>query len=169
MNEAMLMLMTQVDDVPGELLGDFIKQCETVGARNIQIVPAITKKNRPSYLVYVDIPESLEDDVAILFGGELGTWGYRILHAEHKHFDIQRSTLVLKVAALDDEYEFELRAKTISKAQQFTRVKAEYEDLSHICTVFREKGLKIPLSVLKAEVEGQILKNGHQAVINVSF
>jgi len=40
----MLLLMAQVDDVPGELLGDFIKQCETVGARNIQIVPAITKK-----------------------------------------------------------------------------------------------------------------------------
>lgn len=165
----MLLLMAQVDDVPGELLGDFIQQCETIGARNIQIVPAITKKNRPSYLVYVDIPESLEDDIAALFGGELGTWGYRIIHAEHKHFDIQRSTSVLKVAALDNEHQFELRSKMISKADHFTRVKAEYDDLSHICAVLRDKGLKIPLSVLKAEVEGQILKNGHQAEINVSF
>ena len=60
----MRLLMAQVDDVSGELLGEFIRRVEALGARNVQIVSSITKKGRPGYIVYVDVPESLESEVA---------------------------------------------------------------------------------------------------------
>jgi uncharacterized protein (DUF111 family) len=169
MSDAMRLIMAQVDDVPGELLGDFIQRVEGLGARNVQIVASITKKGRPGYIIYVDVPESLESEVAILLGAELGTWGYRVLAAEHRHFDIERQGVALTVSIADAAYEFELRVKTISHAGRFLRVKAEHDDLSRICGTLRAKGHEIPLTVLKAGVESQLSNADNRARITVQF
>jgi uncharacterized protein (DUF111 family) len=165
----MRLLMAQVDDVPGELLGEFIERAERLGARNVQIVPSITKKNRPGYLIYVDIPAHLEAEMAVLLGGELGTWGYRVLAAEHKHFDIERHELRLTVEIADVEFDFDLRAKTISDAGRFTRSKAEYDDLSAICAELRNAGHHVPLAVLKAAVESELRLSGSEPKLTVRF
>ncbi len=147
--------MAQVDDVSGELLGEFIQRLERLGARNVQIVSTVTKKGRPGHILYIDVPEELESDVAYLLVSELGTWGYRILSAEHKHFDIKHIDITLIVVIGDGRYEFGLRLKAISHAGQ-TRIKAEHDDLSSICRVLREKQQRVPLAVLKAQVESRL-------------
>ena len=165
----MLLLMAQVDDVPGELIGEFIQRAVDIGAKNVQVVPSITKKNRPGFIVYVDVAESLENDIAALFGAELGTWGYRIIAAEHKHFEIERFDVQVKICISEIERVFELRAKRISQAGVFTRVKAEYDDISKICRSMREHNQSIAVGELKAAVESA-LKNDKQATeIAVSF
>lgn len=167
MTDPMRLIMAQVDDVPGELLGEFIQRVETLGARNVQIVASITKKGRPGYIVYVDVPASLESEVANLLGAELGTWGYRVLAAEHKHFDIERADIKVTVVLNQGSYDFEVRAKTISNTGQFLRVKAEHDDLSRICQTLRNNGHAVPLAVLKAAVENQLLREGNRRDITV--
>ncbi|MBK8961440.1 MAG: DUF111 family protein [Proteobacteria bacterium] len=90
-------MMAQVDDVPGELMGEFILRAEALGARNVQVVPSITKKNRPAYLVYLDVPAALESEAARLLGAELGCCSYRVIEAEHHRFDIARTTVAVTV------------------------------------------------------------------------
>lgn len=148
--------MAQVDDVSGELLGEFIQRLEGLGARNVQIVSTVTKKGRPGHILYIDVPDELESDVAYLLVSELGTWGYRVLEAEHKHFDIKHIKITLIVVVGGGRYEFDLRLKTISHADQM-RVKAEHDDLSSICRVLREKQQYVPLAVLKAQVESSLI------------
>lgn len=157
MSDPVRLLMAQVDDVPGELMGEFIRRAEGLGARNVQVLASITKKGRPGYVVYVDVPEYLEADIATLFGAELGTWGYRVIAAEHKHFDIERFTARLTVASGDYRAVFELGAKRISRPDRFVRIKAEYDDLSRICASLREHGHDVPLAVLKAKTETALL------------
>ena len=154
----MLLLMAQVDDVPGELIGEFIQRVTETCARNVQVLPSITKKNRPGYVIYVDAPQSLETDIATLFGAELGTWGYRVIAAEHKHFDIERFTAHVNIHSAQGEHAFELRAKRISSAGAFSRVKAEYDDLSAICQSLRENGTPASLTEVKAAVESALRK-----------
>lgn len=165
----MLLLMAQVDDAPGELIGEFIQRAVDIGARNVQVVPSITKKNRPGFIIYVDTPESLEDDIAALFGAELGTWGYRVLAAEHKHFEIERFTVQVNISTAQDDHVFELRAKRISKAGVFSRVKAEYDDLSKICESLRENGTFASLNDVKASVENALRNDKQASEITVSF
>ena len=165
----MLLIMAQVDDVPGELMGEFIRRAEDLGARNIQAVSSITKKGRPGYIVYVDVPASLESEIANLLGGELGTWGYRIIAAEHKHFQIERFTVPLTVSIENSVHHFDLRAKTISQADAFTRIKAEHDDLSAISASLRDKGFNVSLTALKAETESQLRKAGAATDIKVIF
>lgn len=152
----MRLLMAQVDDVPGELMGEFIRRAESLGARNVQALASITKKGRPGYVVYVDVPASIEAEIATLFGAELGTWGYRIIAAEHRHFDIERFSVTLDIEIAGDVQTFELGAKRISQAGRFTRIKVEYDDLSRICESLRTQGHHLPLAILKAETESRL-------------
>ena len=165
----MLLLMTQVDDVSGEVIGNFFKLAEARGARNVQIVPSITKKNRPGYIIYVDAPASAEAELAELFGAELGTWGYRVIGAEHKHFDIERLTVTVKVTVDGAQSSHPLRAKRISQSGSFARLKAEYEDLAAICAAIRDLGHTVPLFVLKASVEHELRVTKNPAEIQIDF
>ena len=169
MTDEMRLLMAQVDDVPGELMGEFIRRAEDLGARNVQAVASITKKGRPGYIVYVDVPASREAAIATLFGAELGTWGYRVLAAEHRHFEIERFTVMLDVDVDDQTKTFELGAKKISQAGQFTRIKVEYDDLSRICAALRECGHDVPLAVLKAETESLLLNRDGDRKIRITL
>ncbi|MFX0076394.1 MAG: nickel insertion protein, partial [Candidatus Hermodarchaeota archaeon] len=45
--EEVTVLETSVDDVSGEVLGNFIETIEENGILDIQLIPSITKKNRP--------------------------------------------------------------------------------------------------------------------------
>ncbi len=164
----MRLLMAQVDDVPGELMGEFIRRAEMLGARNVQALASITKKGRPGYVVYVDVPAAREADIATLFGAELGTWGYRVIAAEHRHFDIERFTVTLDVQLAGEVQTFELGAKKISQAGQFTRIKVEYDDLSRICQTLRAHGHDLPLAVLKAETETRLLDHDGDRRISIT-
>ena len=164
----MRLLMAQVDDVPGELMGEFIRRAEMLGARNVQALASITKKGRPGYVVYVDVPAAREADIATLFGAELGTWGYRVIAAEHRHFDIERFTVTLDVQLAGEVHTFELGAKKISQAGRFTRIKVEYDDLSRICQTLRAHGHDLPLAVLKAETETRLLDHDGDRRISIT-
>lgn len=156
MNKALRLMMAQVDDVPGELMGEFIQRAEALGARNVQVVPSITKKNRPAYLVYLDVPAALESEAARLLGAELGCWGYRVIEAEHHHFDIARTTVAVTVQRGELSCARDVRIKTIADGAERLRVKAEHDDLVALCAMLRDVELHLPLAVLKAAIESRL-------------
>ena len=156
MSEELRLLMAQVDDVPGELMGEFIARAEALGARNVQVVPSLTKKNRPAYLVYLDVPAALEAAAGRLLGAELGCWGYRIIAAAHRHFDITRDTLTLTVHRGAVTQRATMRIKTIADGAERLRVKVEHDDVSSLCTALRAAGSDLPLAVLKAAIESRL-------------
>lgn len=165
----MRLLMAQVDDVPGEQIGEFIRQAEALGARNVQVVASVTKKGRPGYLVYLDISAELETAAGRLLGAELGTWGYRILQAEHRHFDITRIETALGVTIGGAAHRFALRTKVIADGADVLRVKAEHDDLVTICTTLRERGYRVPVAVMKTAVESALHGATDRSRIDISI
>jgi len=165
----MRLLMAQVDDVPGEQIGEFIRQAEALGARNVQIVASLTKKGRPGYIIYLDVAADLEIEAGLLLGSELGTWGYRVLAAEHRHFDITRVETTLGVTIGSTAHAFTMRAKTIADGPRVLRVKAEHDDLAAICASLRERGHAVPLAVLKAAVESALYVATDRSCLEISF
>jgi len=148
-----LLLMVQVDDAPGELLGEILRQLAEMGAKNVQLLSSLAKKGRPGYVLMIDILADQETEVAALLAGELGVWGYRVLHSDHKHFGIERHDTVLEIAAGDSVESFPIRLKRILNDGQFLRVKAEHDEMSGICAALRAKGYSVRIAVLKAWVE----------------
>jgi uncharacterized protein (DUF111 family) len=151
-----VLILAQVDDAPGELLGRVLDQLTDLGAKNVQLLAGVGKKGRPGYTLLVDVPADIEEEVAVLLAGELGVWGYRVLHAEHKHFDVRRHTLDLELETGAAAHRFPLRIKRILRGGRFLRVKAEHDDLARICAELSRKGEAVPLAVLKARVESAL-------------
>jgi uncharacterized protein (DUF111 family) len=145
--------MVQVDDAPGELLGEVLRSLADMGAKNIQLLSSLAKKGRPGYVLMIDILAEQETEVAALLAGELGVWGYRVLHSDHKHFGIERHETLLEIAMGEGIERFPIRLKRILNDGQFLRVKAEHDEMSGICAALRAKGHRTSIAVLKARVE----------------
>ncbi|SIP89282.1 hypothetical protein SAMN05421641_101232 [Paracoccus thiocyanatus] len=147
-----ILLMAQIDDAPGELLGRVVTQMADMGARNVQLLSSLGKKGRPGYVLLIDIEAGDEAEFALLLASELGIWGYRVLQSQHKHFDIRRYQTRLELRWNGTSRRFPLRIKRILSDGAFMRAKAEHDDLAAICAAMVEDR-PVALAVLKAAVE----------------
>ncbi|AGB73436.1 MULTISPECIES: nickel insertion protein [Rhizobium] len=150
-----ILLMAQIDDAPGELLGHVIEKMGEMGAKNVQLLPSLGKKGRPSYVLLVDINAEDEPDFAGLLVGDLGIWGYRALESQYKHFDIRRYRTQLRLTWNGGEQSFPLRLKRILSEGVFMRAKAEHDDLVAFAEQMKDR-LPIPVAVLKAAIETSV-------------
>lgn len=80
-----LILMVQIDHLNGEILGWAINCLYEIGALNVQTIATITKKNRPGYILIVDIPVKCFDEIEAFFVEELATTGWHLIKSHHRH------------------------------------------------------------------------------------
>lgn len=156
MSGRVILLMAQIDDAPGELLGEVMKTLAERGAKNVQLLSSIGKKGRPGYVLMVDILAEQEPEIAGILGADLGVWGYRVLHSDHKHFNIERYATTVEVRLRGASAAFPMRIKRILNGDKLLRIKAEHDDLNSICSAFRADGRPISLTVLKSHVEAAV-------------
>ncbi len=69
---------TNVDDVSGEVIGQMIDKLISMGAKDVTVAPAITKKSRPTNLVSVICDSSNLNDMINTIVSETGTLGVRV-------------------------------------------------------------------------------------------
>jgi uncharacterized protein (DUF111 family) len=148
-----ILLMVQVDDAPGELLGEVLQRLMAMGAKNVQLLSSLAKKGRPGYVLLIDILAKREAEIAAMLAGELGVRGYRVLHSDHKHFDIERHVATLEIDTGGELQTFPVRLNRIMNEGRFLRVKAEHDDLSVICAALGARGKQVSLAILKGRVE----------------
>ena len=147
-----ILLMAQIDDAPGELLGSVIQQMSEMGAKNVQLLSSFGKKGRPGYVLLIDINAEDETDFAVLLAAELGIWGYRVLESQHKHFDVRHYSTQLELHWNGTSRRYPLRIKRILCDGHFMRAKAEHDDLVAICAGAATTR-RLPLAVLKSATE----------------
>ncbi|MFH0968579.1 MAG: nickel pincer cofactor biosynthesis protein LarC [Methanobacteriota archaeon] len=77
-------LETNVDDVPGEVIGYLLERLMDAGARDACSVPLLMKKGRPGQLVRVISRPVDTPMLAALMANELGTLGVRCIPSIHR-------------------------------------------------------------------------------------
>lgn len=150
------MLLVQVDNVTGETLGFAIQQLTMMGAKNVQLLQSLTKKNRPSHVLLIDIPEEKVKEVAFFLVRELGIWGYHIIDSHHYHFDISFVHKRLIVKGLDFEKVFELKVKRIYDQGRLMSLTVEHDFLVDLCQVLHANKFNISVKVLRAALETRL-------------
>ena len=133
--ESVKILETNVDDVPGEILGALVENLMEVGARDVSIYPGITKKNRPTNLVSVMCDDISLKEITDILIGETRTLGVRVRNTER--LIVPRTIGQITVNAGNKK--FDVRYKTSSFGGR-TRIKVEHDDLLEM-----SDSLKIPL------------------------
>ncbi|MBM2851669.1 MAG: hypothetical protein HW420_216 [Candidatus Nitrosotenuis sp.] len=149
--DSVTILETNVDDVTGEVLAHVIDKMMANGAKDVSLIPTITKKGRPSHIISVICDSDSVNQLLNLLVSETGTLGVRIRTSDR--FLVPRQIITMKVRINNKVFTIRCKvAKTNSDHKQF---KIEYDDIKSIS----EKLLlsfKQTEELIKAEVKKQL-------------
>ncbi len=150
--EQISILETDVDDISGEILGNFITTFEKEDILDIQVFPSITKKNRPGHIIKVLCYPEQTFKLIEKIVHELGTLGVRfnMINRVCVNRKIEKKCIEIK----EKTYEIDFKISYIQSDEglEIINIKPEYEDLKKISD---ETGLalkKIQL-IVNAEVK----------------
>ncbi|RLE55618.1 MAG: nickel pincer cofactor biosynthesis protein LarC [Thermoprotei archaeon] len=135
--DRVVVLETNVDDVPGEFIGYLVNKLLSQGAIDVVVLPGLGKKNRPVHVIKVLADVGNYRDLVELLMREVGTLGVRVSELSR----VVASRVKVPIDVVIKGRKFTVTVK-ISRAPsgQLLRAKPEYEDLRRIA---EETGLAI--------------------------
>jgi uncharacterized protein (TIGR00299 family) protein len=145
--DRIIMLETNLDDVPGEVIGYTVERLREAGAVDVFVTPASGKKNRPVQILHIITNQLNYPRLLGILMEETGTLGVRILDIPRLVADRSRGLVRVTVNGCT----FEINVKTSSVNGEVISVKPEYEDLKRIA-----KTLSIPLRMVDDEIRKQL-------------
>jgi uncharacterized protein (TIGR00299 family) protein len=130
--EDVTVLETDVDDVSGEMLGNFINTMENERILDIQVLPSITKKNRPSHVIKILCHPQKSFKIMEKIINELSTLGIRFYTI--KRVCVDRKFKKSKIDINSKTYELNFKISYIKMNDEINviNVKPEFEDLKRI-------------------------------------
>jgi uncharacterized protein (TIGR00299 family) protein len=130
-------LETNIDDATGEILGYTIDRLLAEGAKDVSIIPAYTKKNRPAHIIEVIAEQKDAAHLSDVLMAETGSLGVRVHNCE-RHI-IDRKLLNVNLTVMGNKAS--VRVKVSKNANgRVVRVKPEFEDLKLLA---KETGLPL--------------------------
>ncbi|QEE15444.1 nickel pincer cofactor biosynthesis protein LarC [Promethearchaeum syntrophicum] len=134
-------LKTNIDDIRGEILGFLITKLMEKGALDVTIIPTITKKNRPGYLITVITNKDKIDILTELLIKETGTLGVRIL--KEQRYCLKRKIQEHKISIEGNDFVIHEKI-AMDHNGTIIKKKIEFEDLKNVAD-------KLHLSIREVE------------------
>ncbi|MEW6043301.1 MAG: nickel pincer cofactor biosynthesis protein LarC [Thermoproteota archaeon] len=146
-SDSVTILETNVDDVTGEVLSYLADKIMASGAKDISIIPTVTKKGRPGHMISVICGHDAANQILDVLVSETGTLGVRIRSSDR--FIVPRQILNLKVRLHNKD--FTVRCKVSAKKQ----FKVEYDDIKSIAQKL-SMTFKQTEELIKSQVRNQL-------------
>ncbi len=147
--DSVVILETNVDDISGEVLAHIIDKIMSSGAKDVSVIPSITKKGRPSHMISVICDPGAVDHLSNLLISETGTLGVRIRRSDRLIVPRQIRTLRLQL----HKKEFTVRCKVAKTGSKIIQFKVEYDDIKlvaeRLSLTFRQAEELIKVEVRK--------------------
>lgn len=149
--DSVCVVETNVDDASGELVGNLVEQLADI-ARDVTVIPGLTKKSRPVYLIRIISEREQLNDVLDKLFAESGALGARVQEVER--FVLPRAVLTVPVKI--NKRAFKVRVKVARKSSgTLTSAKPEFEDIKLIAS--RSKmSVKRTMELVNAQVVQQM-------------
>ncbi|GFP21698.1 hypothetical protein HKBW3S06_00925 [Candidatus Hakubella thermalkaliphila] len=161
-------MLVQTDDLSGEMAGYAIQQLLDLGVDNVQIVPTVTKKNRPAYLVLIDCEKELLQVVENFLISELYIGGYHLLQAHHVSFDTHLVERTVDLQSEKGKVSAAVAVRVFGSLDQPRGVKVDHDSLGYLCRRIKaELGVELSLKKLQTLVEANVLANLCDKVIKI--
>ena len=104
-------LMVQTDSLTGETIGAVIQYFYDAGALNVQVVSTITKKNRPGYMIFIDVSPDRIPAVEEVILRETGSTGWHVLNTEHRYVSTEIRKVPCEVYVGEKHFTYEVACK----------------------------------------------------------
>ncbi len=126
LSDRVYVLETNVDDVPGEVLGYVVDKVLKEGARDFSITPMFTKKNRPGQILQVIADEDKIERLSRILIEETGTLGVRFFPCQR--YILARESHSVDMAIGRTKKRVSVKVAT-DKRGQVLQIKPEYEEM----------------------------------------
>lgn len=146
--DTVYVLETNVDDATGEVIGNMIDRLMDKGAKDVSVIPAMTKKNRPANLIRVVCDYDQLNNVLDTLIKESGTLGVRV--QQTSRYVVPRITLSVPVSIKGEE--FVIRVKVVKEEDRIVYAKPEYEDVRNV-----SMKLNMPFRIASSTVQQAIM------------
>ncbi len=153
-----LLFLVQIDHLSGEIIGDVIDSFYEVGAKNVQVLSAITKKNRPGYLMLIDGTESTASAIEEIIVEECGSSGWHRIDTCHRHTDLKYLAKAVQISVGEASFSFTLRGKQIADDSQMIR--PEYDSCAALQAELKKYGKSVSFRRLQAMLASVFREDG---------
>lgn len=163
-----LIIIAQADHLSGEMLGASVGDLLKLGAVNAQIMPTITKKNRPGHMIFIDLVKKNENAIAEYLASELRITGYHRMEATHVHQKIFFANKTLLVRFDGGSESFPFRAKIIGDPASPLSIDVESDFLvSTRDRLNKNHGLSVSLTELRNRIEARLSADEGTVTIDI--
>lgn len=143
--DSVTILETNLDDLPGEMLGHALQQILDSGAKDAWITQAQFKKSRPGQVLHVICESIAAEKLANIMMEETGTLGVR--YQQWNRFTLQREIKTIQVSIAGTM--FNVRVKLArDRTGKIANIKPEFEDVSMIAKELSMPARKVAEAVL---------------------
>ncbi len=150
-------ILAQVDHLSGEVLGFAVEKIMDCGARNVQLIPTITKKNRPGSIMIIDTDTECEEKVSRFLAQELKITGYHRIETSHVFQRVSFEARNLRIRRNGTEATCRCNIKIIGEPSAPLAKDMEHDSLVTVReAVERELGCCIPLNDLRTMIEARL-------------
>ena len=168
MEKKACLIFAQVDHVSGEVTGFAVGRIMELGANNVQLIPTITKKNRPGNIVIIDTDAGHEGEIAKFLASELKVSGYHKIDTTHifKPVTLVRKNLIIKLNGKSKSFEFEV--KIVGDPSEPLSVDIEHDFLVKVQEILNNNlNYSISLSELRTIIESKLKKSGNEITVEI--
>lgn len=164
-----MLILAQVDDRSGEVLGHAVDELLALGAHNVQLLASHTKKGRPGTVLLVDADDGAESAIAAYLAVELGVWGYHTLETRHRHFvtSMERRRVTVVCGPLAEI--FTLPCKLLRHDGELVRVKVERADVEAVTGFVRQADPACSSDTVRLRLEHEIRRRPESPDLRVEF
>ncbi|MCD6528794.1 nickel pincer cofactor biosynthesis protein LarC [Candidatus Bathyarchaeota archaeon] len=127
--DEIVVLETNVDDVTGEVIGYTIEKLLEAGARDVSVIPMLTKKNRPGQILKVITDRESLERLSRLLIEESGSLGVRWYPCER--YILARESVQFNLSI--NGYSEPVKVKVARDMEgKIVQIKPEYEDAKRV-------------------------------------
>jgi pyridinium-3,5-bisthiocarboxylic acid mononucleotide nickel chelatase len=137
-DDKMVLIETNIDDIDGEIIGNLIQVMMNAGARDVTVIPGITKKNRPVNIIRILSDNFMMETLIERLFQETGTSGVRV--NEINRISLQRSIVNMQIIIKKSRYNIKVKI-TKDQRNNIVNIKPEFDDLKKI-SEFENSSLK---------------------------
>ena len=129
LSDEIYVLETNLDDATGEVIGHAVDRLLDEGAKDVSIIPAFGKKNRPVQIVKVIADKTSMEHLSRILVEETGTLGVRIYPCERRI--LVRESIPVEVV-IDDVKELINVKVARDNGGEIIQIKPEYDDVKKV-------------------------------------
>ncbi len=131
-SEKVSAIETNVDDVSGEIIGDFIELMENDKILDIQIIQSITKKNRPSYIIRILCKPVYKFGIIEKLITNLGTLGVRYYTINRICVEREIQKMNIEIDQNNYSINYKISYYLDGNEKKIVNIKPEYDNLKEL-------------------------------------